>query len=139
MIEGNLPFGVGFGAYGVAYTKYDEASGFERVEQAHNDYLQVVADAGIVGSILGLTFLFLVFRNGLAAIKVKNIERRGVATGAFAGIFGVLTHSLFDFNLHTTAVALLFLTLLAMLAACRSSFEDDSVEDKSRRRVTATT
>ena len=51
MIADNMPFGVGLGAFGVAYTKYDEASGFERVEQAHNDYLQVLSDAGIVGSI----------------------------------------------------------------------------------------
>jgi O-antigen ligase len=134
MIGDNMPFGVGLGAYGVAYTRYDEASGFERVEQAHNDYLQVVSDAGIVGAILGLAFLFLVFKSGFAAVKVRSLARRGIATGAFVGIFGALIHSLFDFNLHTTAIALLFLTLLAMMVASRSNYTDDPVEHKHRRR-----
>ncbi|MEQ1761968.1 MAG: O-antigen ligase family protein [Pyrinomonadaceae bacterium] len=138
MIGANLPFGVGLGAYGVAYTKYDEASGFERVEQAHNDYLQVVSDGGIVGGALGLAFLFLVFKLGWKASRVSNLERRGIASGAFAGIFGVLLHSLFDFVLHTTAIALLFLTLVGMLVAAGSRFPDDTSEPERRRRRTKT-
>lgn len=138
MIAANMPFGVGLGAYGVAYTKYDEASGFERVEQAHNDYLQVLSDGGIVGGILGLAFLFLMFNLGWKGIRVSNLERRGIATGALAGIFGVLLHSLFDFVLHTTAIALLFLTLVGMLVAARSKFADDSPEPEKRRRRTKT-
>ena len=136
MIAANMPFGVGLGGYGVAYTKYDEASGFERVEQAHNDYLQVLSDGGIIGGVLGLAFLFLVFRLGLNAIRVSHLERRGIAAGAFAGIFGVLLHSLFDFVLHTTAIALLFLTLVGMLIAARSKFPGDSPEPEKRRRRT---
>ncbi|MEO5859747.1 MAG: O-antigen ligase family protein [Pyrinomonadaceae bacterium] len=138
MIAKNMPFGVGLGAYGVAYTKYDDASGFERVEQAHNDYLQVLSDGGIVGGALGLAFIFLVFRLGLKAVRVSNLERRGIAAGAFAGILGVLLHSLFDFVLHTTAIALLFLTLVGMLAAARSKFPDDSPDPEKRRRRTMT-
>lgn len=139
MIAANMPFGVGLGAYGVAYTRYDEASGFERVEQAHNDYLQVLSDGGIVGGILGIVFLFLVFRLGWRGVRVSNLDRRGIATGALAGIFGVLLHSLFDFVLHTTAIALLFLTLLAMLIAASSRFSDDTPEPEKRRRRTKTT
>jgi len=134
MIADNLPFGVGLGAYGVAYTRYDEASGFERVEQAHNDYLQVVSDGGIVGAALGIAFLVLIFKLGWKASQVSNLERRGIASGAFAGIFGVLLHSLFDFVLHTTAIALLFLTLIGMLVAARSKFPDDASEGERRRR-----
>ena len=134
MIEDNFLFGVGLGGYGVAYTRYDKASGFERVEQAHNDYLQVVSDAGIVGLLLGLAFLFLVIRIGRTAINTDNLERRGFAIGALAGIFATLIHSIFDFNLHTTAVALLFLMLLAILVASCSTYADDAIDDKHRRR-----
>jgi len=138
MIAANMPFGVGLGAYGVAYTRYDEASGFERVEQAHNDYLQVLSDGGIVGGILGIVFLFLVVRLGWRGVRVSNIERRGIATGALAGVFGVLLHSVFDFVLHTTAIALFFLTLVAMLVAASSKFSDDTPEPEKRRRRTKT-
>jgi len=49
VIGANLPFGAGFGAFGVAYPPFDTLSGMLRVEQAHNDYLQVVSDGGLVG------------------------------------------------------------------------------------------
>ena len=100
--------------------------------------MQVVSDAGIVGAILGLAFLYLVAKKGFAAARVANVERRGIATGAFAGVFAVLIHSLFDFNLHTTAIALSFLTLLAMLVASASKYPDDSAEENHRRRRTRT-
>lgn len=136
MIGDNLPFGVGLGAFGVAYTKYDVASGFERVEQAHNDFLQVVSDAGIVGALLGIIFLVLLFRLGRRALKVTNAFRRGIAAGCLAGIFGALVHSIFDFGMHTPSIAILFLTLLGALAAAASSYDDDIIlaDDEHPRR-----
>ena len=136
MIGDNMPFGVGLGAFGVAYTKYDVASGFERVEQAHNDFLQVVSDAGVVGALLGLGFLFLLFRLARQALAARNAFRRGIAAGCVAGIFGALIHSIFDFGLHTPSIAMVFLTLLGALAASASNYEDDIVveEDESTRR-----
>ncbi len=138
MIAENMPFGVGLGAYPVAYPKYDQASGFERVEQAHNDYLQVLSDGGIVGGVLGVAFLLLVFKLGWKGVRVSNVERRGIATGALAGIFGVLLHSLFDFVLHTTAIALLFLTLLGVLVAAGFKYTDDTPAHEKRRRRSKT-
>ena len=128
VIKANLPFGAGFGAFGVAYTPHDTMSGLERVEQAHNDYLQVLADAGLVGLLIGGFFLFRLFVAGKAATRLHNTYRRGIAFGALAGIFAILVHSIFDFVLHTTAVSVLFLTLIGLLIACRNSYEDD-VED----------
>ena len=125
VITHNFPLGAGFGALGVAYTPYDNRSGLERVEQAHNDYLQVIADAGIVGVIIGLFFLFLLFRLGLEAARTDNVYRRGVAIGALAGCFAILVHSIFDFVLHTTAISILFITLMALIVACQSTYADD--------------
>jgi O-antigen ligase len=133
MIGDNMPFGVGLGAFGVAYTRYDVASGLERVEQAHNDFLQVISDAGIVGAILGLAFLVLLFRLARRALASKNAFRRGIAAGCLTGIFGALVHSIFDFGLHTTSIAILFLTLLGVLAASASAYEDDIVLEEDAR------
>jgi O-antigen ligase len=98
VIKNNLPFGAGLGAFSVAYTPYDSMSGIERVEQAHNDYLQVLADAGIAGLIIGAFFLFWLFRTGL--------------------------QSIFDFVLHTTAVSLLFLTLVSLVVLSGGNTKD---------------
>lgn len=140
VIAGNLPLGAGLGAFVTAYPEHDTASGLERVDQAHNDYLQIVADAGIPGLIIGALFVFLLFREGRRSIAVANTFRRGVACGALAGCFAILVHSLFDFVLHITAISVMFLTLMAMLVASGREYADD-IEDfeepRNKRRRSA--
>ncbi len=122
--------GAGLGAFGVAYTRHDVSSGAARLEQAHNDYLQIFADAGIVGGLLGLVFVAALFGMAFARMGSRDKFRRGVALGALAGCFGTLVHSLFDFSLHLTANGLLFL-LLAALATTAARVEEP---DSGRRR-----
>ena len=129
VIGANMPLGAGLGAFGVAYTPHDSNSGLERVEQAHNDYLQVLADAGIVGLLIGGFFLLVLFRQAAGLSKIGNSYRRGVAIGAFAGIFAVLVHSIFDFVLHTTAISLAFLMMVGLFTVSFSKYPDD-VEDQ---------
>jgi O-antigen ligase len=125
--------GAGLGAFGLAYTRYDTRNGLFRLEQAHNDYLQVMADAGVFGAIFGLLFIVMLFRMGFQRTQTKDKFRRGVALGALAGCFAVLTHSFFDFTLHTTSNALLFL-VLATLATVNGRVEQGSAAGQSRGR-----
>lgn len=129
------PFiGAGLGSFGLAYTRYDSRNGLFRLEQAHNDYLQVLTDAGIVGAALGLFFIVVLFRKGFARCETEDLFRRGVAAGALAGCFAVLVHSFFDFTLHTTSNALLFL-IVAALATLNGRVErvNSSVHRRRRR------
>lgn len=139
VITANLPFGAGIGAFASVYPRFDTASGFERVEQSHNDYLQVMADAGVVGAGIGILFLFLLIREGTRNAAGSNTFRRGVAVGAFAGCSAILVHSLFDFVLHITAISVTFLMLISMLVASGRKFDDDIEDDdaKPRRRRSA--
>ncbi len=124
--------GSGLGSFSVIYTRYDSRNGLYRLEQAHNDYLQTLADGGIVGGILGLAFLVILFGKGFARRETDDKFRRGVATGALAGCFAVLIHSFFDFTLHTTANALLFLILAAL--ATQDRRVDQGTRQRRRRR-----
>jgi O-antigen ligase len=109
------PFlGSGLGSFGAVYPRYDTRNGLYRLEQAHNDYLQTLSDGGIIGGLLGLAFIIILFRRGFKRRETHDKFRRGVSTGALAGCFAVLIHSFFDFTLHTTANALLFLILVAI-------------------------
>ncbi len=135
IIGRNPVFGSGLNAFGVAYTAQDTLNGMERAEQAHNDYLQVLSDGGIVGGLIGLVFLVLLFRTGFNSIKTNNRFRRGVAVGAMAGCFAILIHSMFDFVLHTTAIALLFLTLVALLVVSRKDLPEEEKSEPPRRRT----
>jgi O-antigen ligase len=133
IIKNNLPLGAGIGAFAAAFTPYDSMNGLQRVEQAHNDYLQILADAGIVGLILAGFFIFQLFKTGLKNIVTDNIFRRGIAIGALAGCFAILVHSLFDFVLHTTAITVLFLTLVSLVVVSGRKFSDDEQMYERRR------
>ena len=126
--------GVGFGAYGVAYTQFDTLNGAERVEQSHNDYLQILADAGIIGALLGIGFIAALLREGFRQFASVDKFRRGVAIGALAGCFAIFVHSLFDFVLHITAISLLFLTLAALAVLGKQVAEDEEIHDQQRRK-----
>lgn len=137
IIAYGFPWGTGMGAYGLAFTRFDTNSGMDRVEQAHNDFLQAVSDAGVVGIFLGGLFLYWFFRTGFRSIRAATGFGRGVAFGAFAGCFGVIVHSFFDFVLHTTAVSILFLTLLALLIKSGEFGLNDTAggfQDRGKRR-----
>lgn len=132
IIKAHPVLGIGLGAFPVVYTRYDSRNGLYRLEQAHNDYLQVLSDGGIVGGVLGLLFVVLLFRMGFARRESRDDFRSGVAIGALAGCFAVLVHSFFDFTLHTTSNALLFL-VLAALATMNGRVEQPVTSRKRRR------
>lgn len=110
------PFmGAGFDAFGAAFSRYDTWNGTFRVEQVHNDYLQMLADGGVLGFACVVAFVVLLIGRGVRAIghRSTGIER-SIVTGALAGCFGILIHSFFDFPLRTTANAFFFLLLVAI-------------------------
>lgn len=125
-------FGAGLGSFNAAYAKHDTSNGSERVEQAHNDYLQLLADAGIFGMIIGAFFLFQLFKTARASLKTHNLYRRGMVVGALAGCCAILIHSIFDFVLHTTAISIMFLILLALVVKGGDDYSDD-VEERHER------
>lgn len=111
MIRANWVFGVGLGAYQTAYPIYSQRDRFHLVGQAHNDYLQVLADGGIVCAISVLAFLLLLAKYARRAINHPDPVLASFAIGCTGGLFAMLVHSLFDFNLQLISNSLLFLTL----------------------------
>jgi O-antigen ligase len=128
IIKAHPLIGTGLGAFGAVYTKFDSRNGLFRLEQAHNDYLQVLSDGGIIGAALALAFVALLFYRGFVRAGSRDDFRRGVALASLGGCFAVLVHSFFDFTLHTTSNALLFLVLAALATV------NGRVEDAPRRR-----
>jgi len=128
----NPILGAGLDAFGMAFTKHDTWSGLFRVEQAHNEYLQLLADAGIAGFACVAAFVYFLFRRGLTTISKAHGLRRDVAVGALAGCFGILIHSFFDFPLRTPSNAFFFLLLCAIATvSIRSSHSESKVRRRS--------
>jgi O-antigen ligase len=115
MIRANWLTGVGLGAYQTVYPIYSQRDRFHLVGQAHNDYLQVLADGGIILGFLALLYLGLLLRYGIKAIDHPDPVLASLAVGCAGGIFALLVHSLFDFNLQIISNSLLFMTLSIVL------------------------
>lgn len=116
MIQDHPLTGVGLGAFPAAYPAYGRSSvKNERLEHTHNDYLQLLTDGGLIGGLIGLWFLFELFRT--ARRQFQQLERarsqdRALALGGYVALLGIAVHSLLDFNLQIAANALLFLLVI---------------------------
>ena len=129
MIKDHPILGVGLGAYQFVYPRYDQSSGILRAEQAHNDYLHIIAETGVIGLILTISFIVILFGKGFALMQTKNKRRSAVILGSLAGCFGIAIHSFVDFNLQVTNNAQLFLGLAA-LATTMPLREDAETHEK---------
>src|SRR5215831_15032998 len=116
MIRDRWALGVGIGAYQTAYPIYSSHDGSLVVGQAHNDYLQIMADAGVFGAFIALWFIFLVARDTVRASRHVSRVMSGTALGAAGGMFALFVHSLFDFNFQIPSNALLFLVLTSVVS-----------------------
>jgi O-antigen ligase len=102
LIKAHPVTGAGFGAYWIAIPQYHDASGAYTPQQAHNDYLELLASGGIFGLAIFTWFLFVLFRRWRQVLAFADPFRRAACVGALLGMFGVAVHSLFDFGLHLT-------------------------------------
>ncbi|MEO8481888.1 MAG: O-antigen ligase family protein [Acidobacteriota bacterium] len=109
-------FGAGVGAYGQAMLVYQTGSRELMYAEAHNDYLQLLAEGGVFLAGAGLTFLVV------WAAGVRNRLRSGnddvltywVRRGAIAGLAGAAAQSVVEFSLQMPGNAVLFVVLAAI-------------------------
>src|SRR5882672_240293 len=131
MIRHNPLTGVGLGAYETAYPIYSRENGTQGITgEAHNDYLQILADAGVVGAVLALWFICELFRAVARGVRSPDPLMAAIALGGGAGLFGLLVHSIFDFNLHLPSHAMVFL-LLSMVISHVGATVDEPVKAES--------
>lgn len=137
LIKDNPLAGVGFGGYWAVIPKYHDASGALTPQQAHNDYLEILASGGIIGLALCAWFFFAVVRAALVPLRSTNNFRRAVCFGALVGLFGVAIHSLFDFGLHFVVVnSLIFIVLIVLaIAEVREPVVSRHSKEVRRRRL----
>ncbi|MDT4967187.1 MAG: hypothetical protein QOJ64_1924 [Acidobacteriota bacterium] len=117
--------GVGINGYWAAIPGYHDASGQSTPQQAHNDYLELLASGGIIGAALVAWFLFLFVRRAKRSFQAVDPFCRAASMAACAGLFGVAVHSLVDFGLHVTINALVF---TALVVVATGSVDSDRID-----------
>lgn len=124
MISEKPLIGVGPGLFGEYSSKYKfpvegVASRYaKRAEKAHNEFLQVAVELGIVGLaayLLGLVALYLCARRAMN--KSRGGAEEPLAIGFSGALTGLLTHSLFSYNLEVATVGIMAATLSGCIVA----------------------
>ena len=104
LVEAYPLLGVGLGGYESGFIEYKRVAPLYLVDFAHNDYLQLLAEFGVVGFTL---LLLLAGRTLTQAFWVGSVSREidGRCLGiAAAGSLGAIAlHSFVDFNLYIPA------------------------------------
>ena len=111
-------FGWGLRVFPVAYPQFRSFFTDKIVNEAHNDYLQMLVEMGSLGFLTTVWFLAVVYRRGTRKLTVWAWDLNGaVGMATLLGISGILVHSFVDFNLQIPANAALFYVLCATTAA----------------------
>ena len=114
------PFvGTGLGTLQLVYPRYETLYDGKIVNHTHNDYLEALAETGILGGLCCAWFLGVLFSESLK--RLRQLNNSFIGTLQLSGLVastGFLVHSFVDFNLHIPANALLFF-LLAYLATAK--------------------
>ena len=117
--------GAGPGHYDYRFRKYRAPDIQGRPQYAHNDYLNTLADWGVVG--LGLIAVFLL-TFGVSVFKTwrfvqrsandlgtKTSNKAAFVLGGSLGLLALVFHSVVDFNMHIPANAITALALVALV------------------------
>jgi O-antigen ligase len=110
-------FGIGLGSFGAVYPSFETgvALDYGRLSHAHNDYLEYLAELGLIGGILLIGgLLFVAINSFLVWRERRHPEVKGLAMGGIIAVVAILIHGLTDFNLHIPANMLLFTVVLSL-------------------------
>ena len=111
-------WGWGLGTFPTVYPSYRSFYTNLFVNEAHNDYAQLLVETGLLGFALMLWFLICLYRNGLPTSRRWEFKWDGaVSLAALLGCTGILLHSFVDFNLQIPANAALFYVLCGLAAS----------------------
>jgi O-antigen ligase len=128
--------GTGLGTLEDVFPRYETLYDGTIVNHTHNDYVEALAETGVIGGIICACFLVILFRTAWARIaRAKDPLDLALHIGALSACCAVLAHSLVDFNLHIPSNAFLFLVQSALATSAAFGGEENDPEETYRKQM----
>lgn len=110
--------GAGFGTFVDIFPVFKTIPGAMIFDHAHNDYLELLTDGGIIGFFLAAWFVVSVMKHGWGMIgKRRDKFSILIGIGSLVGLCSMLLFSITDFNMHNGADGLYFFFLCGLLVS----------------------
>lgn len=120
--------GPGTGAFNLVYPAYSYNAA--NAQHAHNLFLQIMSDGGVVALVVFLLIIFIFCRVICSALsRNRSWRARCYLAGAIGGVGGFMAQSMTDYTFYNYRVALLFFAVLA-LGASFARLAEQEVEDR---------
>lgn len=115
-IDKSFPVGTGLGTFADVYRTFEDprTPSNEYANHAHNDYLEIALELGIIGILLVIGFLIWWIRRSIYA-WTNDFSGAPLARAGSVIIGIVLLHSAVDYPIRTTAIASIFALACAFL------------------------
>lgn len=107
--------GFGAGTFYTSFVAYKPAELTGYYDHAHNDYIEILVNTGVIGLMLLLIFSLSTLYQAITLMKSSRNFNRGVGFGSMLAIMVMAIHGTVDFNLHIPAN---MLTLMVLCAVC---------------------
>lgn len=136
-IAETFPVGAGVGTFEQMYRLFEDPTTVTRtyVNHAHNDYLEILLEAGAAGLLLVVAFVLV--WGGMVVKVWRSPVSSHFARAATIASGVILAHSIVDYPLRTAAIAAVFGASLAIMAQPpRKRLSDDPSELRPARHMT---
>ncbi len=116
------PFtGSGIGTFSYGFPRFKPEGLIWTANFAHNDYIELAAEAGIFALLFLFWIFFIIFRKGFIEFGDEP-----VVLGLATGIFSLAIHGFMDFNFHIPANMLLTVVYVALIMRRRPLFSGEA-------------
>ena len=123
--------GTGFGSFVYVFPSYSLRSNQLEVNHAHNDWLELLSDTGILGLLtMGSGVFYLSIFSLRNVLKTKSDSQIWIFLGGYTAILSIVIHSFVDFNLRTSANAFLVAVIIGMLASFSETTSEKVIEKR---------
>jgi O-antigen ligase len=117
LIQAFPVLGCGLGCFESGFCRYQATAPTMTVDAAHNDYLQLLAELGLVGFPIIAVLAVRMFKNSFGGACRLAGNARYVAIACAGSLTAIAVHSLVDFNLYIPANGMLVVWIAALSEA----------------------